>query len=162
MCEVCIYRQSNSRFSGPVFIILKVKEKMDWGVLPMKSKCLIKIEQVLEMTGKTQMSSKLTNSAQITVTAGYHLASQLPSASPQFFCKVSLQMVSTMCSRMSLCKGFHSGPLVKPQPQLSYEDAAPLSVLSPAVCSVTWSLNQLSQWLGLPKLCRKTAFFCDY
>lgn len=75
----------------------------------MKSKCLIKIQWVLEIVSKTKMS-RLTNSAHITVTTVCHSGIQLPLTSPQFFRTVSGQVVSTMCSRMSLHLGFSSDP----------------------------------------------------
>lgn len=74
----------------------------------MKSKCLIKIQWVLEIVSKTKMSSRLTNSAHITETTGCHSGIQLPLTSPRFFRRVSGQVVSTMCSRMSLHPGFSS------------------------------------------------------
>ena len=136
---------------------LRVKKKWIWGILHIKSKCLIKIQWVLEIVSKTKMSSRLTNSAYVTVTTGCHSGIQLPLTSPHFFWRFSGQVVSTMCSRMSLHLGFSSDP-----PWSSLSHSCPLRTLflwasCPQPCAVTWSLRQPRQWPDLTELRRKTA-----
>ena len=104
--------------------MLKGKEKKWIGVFYiMKSKCLTKIQWVLETESKTKMSSRLTTSAHITGTAGCHLVIQLPSAPPQFFWRVSGRWC--MSSRMNLHLGFSSEPLATVAPWWHYSPELP-------------------------------------
>lgn len=59
---VCVCRQRNCRPSGLVLVMLKVNDRKNGlGCLPYEIKCVLKTQQVLEVAGTAEMSSRLTS-----------------------------------------------------------------------------------------------------
>ena len=127
----------------------------------MKSKCLIKIQWVLETENKTKMSSRLTTSAHVTVTTRCYLVIQLPSAPPQVFWRVSGRWC--MCSRLNLHLCFSSEPLATVAPEWHYSPELP--ALNPMLSPGFWvypandQTLQSSSWRQLSALTISTSGF---